>query len=321
MAAAAAAGEEPPLPPLRELRALHHNPVMDVPLSRQYEVFRTKFGRSAELDLNRSGAVFQGISVTCDDEVHAFLAHISQQNDEPDELMKFAWPRTYVRLGTDEAMDVAIAAPTIDDKYAGNLHRFGERRVSGGACPSMGFLHCPLGVPVAMTGLARSGSRSMRHWALLLEQGLLEGIEELRQRIMKMLPSIETPRGALAIIPHPGAGENSVAVWRDYMTTLRNEEVFWLGCTAERAELSVQLAGRHLHKGVVAAHLEHSPTCCRTAAGRLQILVVRHPFARFWSTFEQTYRRHEGEPTLELFERWSFELFRRWPEDHSCRTR
>jgi len=198
--------------------------------------------------------------------------------------------------------------------------RFGERRISGGACNSLGFLHCPATVPIALTAVARAGSRSVKHWAMLLEEGLLERLELLRNQLLQLLPKMRDARGRLiAAIPHQGAGELAVEIFRDYMTTLRNNEVYWLGCDRAKADEGVRRSGWHLHKGVVAADLSHSPTCCRTGAGRLQVLVVRHPFARFWSTFEQAMRGYTGPVEMAVFERWATLLFALWPERWACR--
>lgn len=80
----------------------------------------------------------------------------------------------------------------------------------------------------------------MRHWALLLEAGLLRSLEELRSRVVQMLPRIPDGRGnMLAAIPHPGSGEAGAAVWRDFLTTLRNEDL-----VGQEAHTDTQTQGR-----------------------------------------------------------------------------
>lgn len=86
-----------------------------------------------------------------------------------------------------------------------------------------------------------------------------------------------------------------------------------MGCSVEAAEASARASGRHLHKGVVGAYLSQSLTCCRSGAGRVPVLVVRHPYARFWSAFEQAARGYAGPVSLGVFERWAERLFRAWP--------
>merc|ERR1712187_926336 len=105
--------------------------------------------------------------------------------------------------------------------------------------------------------MGRGGSRSMRHWAVLLEEGLRERLDSFRQQLLEKLPKVQHPHcsaggpcGYIALLPHPTSDSN-YAVWRPHLQELSNEEIYWTGCNETSIEISLKAASQYLHMATV----------------------------------------------------------------------
>eukprot|EP00927_Polykrikos_kofoidii_P024784 TRINITY_DN22441_c0_g1_i1.p1 TRINITY_DN22441_c0_g1~~TRINITY_DN22441_c0_g1_i1.p1 ORF type:complete len:497 (-),score=61.06 TRINITY_DN22441_c0_g1_i1:131-1621(-) len=321
--------------------------ILDITSDQMHFLFQEHFGIPAVKELNRSRGHVAEVGAVCDTDVHGLTARICYLGPGAgishcpgpicpcDELMKFTLPRTYVRLAVDTSMDSISKIDPVTKKHADTLGRFGERRVSGGACDWLGYMYCPSSTPIAVSVVKRCGSRSAQHWVILLEEKLLEGLEHFRTRMLNSLPAVvncDIGGGCrkVAVNPHPSSGDRAEKVWLDLKKALMIEEAKWVGCLEEggaptngRHSLQHSLfqASRFLHQGIAPAFLPQSLTCCRTGASRLRVLVVRHPFARVWSMFEMAKRRYTGAVEFGIFDQWVGRLLELWPESWTCKRR
>merc|ERR1712232_323800 len=121
-----------------------------------------------------------------------------------------------------------------------------------------------MGTPIAILAMTRA-SRSARFWAVLLEEGLREGIESHRQRAVQSLPKswlcmADGSCGFVGFIPHE-AGLASEDVWTTQKQAWWSEELTWLGCAEDEMTASQSEAAGHLHNGIVGVPMQLSITC------------------------------------------------------------
>ncbi|CAJ1462374.1 unnamed protein product [Effrenium voratum] len=166
------------------------------------------------------------------------------------------------------------------------------------ACASLRQLYCPPNVPIAIRATLKAASRSTGLWAAMIE-GLLPALVAIRRAITASLQEASL------------AGGISDAVFKRFGREWIEHETFRLGCTQEYWERNLNsIVSRHLHDQLpmLALPLGLCPTCCKHGTGRLQVVVMRNPFARL-ASYWRDWRGSKGHLAPNItFQEWLDEI-------------
>ncbi|CAK8991676.1 unnamed protein product [Durusdinium trenchii] len=127
------------------------------------------------------------------------------------------------------------------------------------------WFHCPLNVPLAIMATSKSGSTATARWALQMDYP--------KGRDFALMASTWSP--------HAGSSKR-----RFLDPTNANEE------SLERLRRLAQ--PQRFGDDTLAVPRWSGLTCCRFGHGRLKVLVVRNPYARFISAYREMFLAHPG---------------------------